>query len=137
MLKACFFMSVALKKPYMLAGSNGSDDEPPPPKPARPVYPMSPTGSIPNLSFNSSASSTLNHWNSTSQLPLGHSTPAGPSPSTDILKHPGSWSGLDEHGQPRLPPTNTTNVFKGYFPSATGYMQVSLLMNVARCCMVI
>ncbi|XP_025110216.1 focal adhesion kinase 1-like isoform X6 [Pomacea canaliculata] len=106
-------------------GSNGSDDEPPPPKPARPVYPMSPTGSIPNLSFNSSASSTLNHWNSTSQLPLGHSTPAGPSPSTDILKHPGSWSGLDEHGQPRLPPTNTTNVFKGYFPSATGYMQVS------------
>ncbi|PVD22981.1 hypothetical protein C0Q70_16241 [Pomacea canaliculata] len=104
-------------------GSNGSDDEPPPPKPARPVYPMSPTGSIPNLSFNSSASSTLNHWNSTSQLPLGHSTPAGPSPSTDILKHPGSWSGLDEHGQPRLPPTNTTNVFKGYFPSATGYMQ--------------
>nr|KAG5701159.1 hypothetical protein BaRGS_023268 [Batillaria attramentaria] len=102
------------------AGSNGSDDEPPPPKPARPQYPMSPTGSTPNLAVNNSIGGVSNHWNSTSNLPLGHSTPAGPSPDTDSIKRQTAGA-----GDQRLPPTGTTNLFQGYFPSAAGYMQVS------------
>ncbi|XP_070195798.1 focal adhesion kinase 1-like isoform X3 [Littorina saxatilis] len=102
------------------AGSNGSDEEPPPPKPARPVYPMSPTGSIPNLTGNSSMGNVNHHWNSTSHLPQGHSTPAGPSPNTDSLKR----QGMEDHSRP-VQSTVTTNLFQGYFPSSSGYMQVN------------
>ncbi|XP_041358012.1 focal adhesion kinase 1-like isoform X2 [Gigantopelta aegis] len=93
-------------------GSNGSDDEPAPPKPARPQFPsMSPTGSTPNLSINASISSLPQHWNSTANLPMGHSTPAaGPSPDTGAIKHA------------RSPPVNA---FQGYFPSSAGYKQVT------------
>lgn len=112
----------------------GSDDEPPPPKPARPTYPaMSPTGSFPNLSGGSGIGIVGHHWSSTSHLPVGHSTPAGPSPNTDSLKHQiapangGKGVGYGEnHPPPRVPPQSTasTNLFQGYFPSSAGYMQV-------------
>ncbi|XP_048256196.1 focal adhesion kinase 1-like isoform X4 [Haliotis rufescens] len=92
--------------------SNGSDDEPPPPKPARPLYP----GSTSNLSFNSSVSSLPHQWNSTSNLPKGHSTPAaGPSPDMAAIKS----MGRPDPGSPHV------NTLHGYFPSSTGYMQVS------------
>ena len=113
---------------FWLADPNGSDEEPPPPKPARPQYPMSPTGSIPNLSSNISIGSVSNHWNSTSHLaPQGHSTPAGPSPNTDSLKRQAGMASIEEHRPPQST-TTTTNLFQGYFPSSAGYMQVRLLL---------
>ncbi|XP_076440427.1 focal adhesion kinase 1-like isoform X3 [Babylonia areolata] len=101
-------------------GSNGSDDEPPPPKPARPLYPMSPTGSIPNLSGGAPLGSGASHWNSTSHLPQGHSTPVGPSPATTH-----SLQRLPSGEESRVPLHSTPNLFQGYFPSSAGYMQVS------------
>ncbi|CAG5122889.1 unnamed protein product, partial [Candidula unifasciata] len=97
---------------------NGSDEElHPPPKPARPQYAMlSPTASTPNLSVsapispNSSVASLPHHWNSTTILPLGHSTPVcGPSPEGkgQGLRPPegkGQGSHLQDHNhQQNLP----------------------------------
>ena len=110
---------------HICTGSNGSDDEPAPPKPARPQFPsMSPTGSTPNLSVNASISSLPQHWNSTANLPVGHSTPAaGPSPDTGLVK-----PGARPHDS-RSPPVNA---FQGYFPSSSGYQQVNISVLCSR-----
>ena len=92
---------------------------------------MSPTGSIPNLSSNTSIGSVNNHWNSTNHLPQGHSTPAGPSPNTDSLKRQAAMASIEEHRptpSTSTTTTTTTNLFQGYFPSSAGYMQVSFLL---------
>ncbi|KAH9504131.1 putative serine/threonine protein phosphatase, partial [Bulinus truncatus] len=117
------------------AGSNGSDEEPPPPpKPARPQFALSPTGSTPNLSinntnsFNSSVASLPHQWNSTTNLPLGHSTPSsGPSPDTNVIKSQGSLRTQDAHKHSQLPSSSATHIeyqLQNYFPSAN-YLQVS------------
>ncbi|XP_013077783.2 focal adhesion kinase 1 isoform X2 [Biomphalaria glabrata] len=114
------------------AGSNGSDEEPPPPpKPARPLFALSPTGSTPNLSvnvgnsFNSSVASLPHQWNSTTNLPLGHSTPAsGPSPDTNAIKSQVSQRSQDI---PKPLPPSATHIeyqLQNFFPSANS-MQVS------------
>ena len=96
----------------IFAGSNGSEEDlaPPPPKPARPQYPsISPSGSARNLATNPYAvASPPKHWNSASSLPLGQSTPFGPSP-----QHPTSQTGPREID------------LSNYFPSSTGYTAVS------------
>ncbi|XP_013077810.1 focal adhesion kinase 1 isoform X7 [Biomphalaria glabrata] len=108
------------------AGSNGSDEEPPPPpKPARPLFALSPTGSTPNLSvnvgnsFNSSVASLPHQWNSTTNLPLGHSTPAsGPSPDTNAIKSQVSQRSQDI---PKPLPPSATHIeyqLQNFFPSA-------------------
>ena len=93
---------------------------------------MSPTGSIPNLSSNTSVGSVSNHWNSTSHLPQGHSTPAGPSCSTDSARRHAALASVEEHRPPyssstATSSTTTTNLFQGFFPSSSGYMQVRLV----------
>ncbi|XP_055956032.1 focal adhesion kinase 1 isoform X4 [Patella vulgata] len=98
-------------------GSNGSDEDPPP-KPARPNYP---NGSNANLNMNASVASIPNQWNSNSNLPLGHSTPvSGPSPNTDQIKMRGR--GVEQFGV-------SQQQQHGYFPSTTGYTQVSTASN--------
>ncbi|CAL1531010.1 unnamed protein product [Lymnaea stagnalis] len=120
------------------AGSNGSDEEPPPPpKPARPQFAMSPTGSTPNLSmnagnsFNASIASLPHQWNSTTNLPVGHSTPAsGPSPDTNAFKSQGSLRSQD-HVKQQQPASTGAHIeyqLQNYFPSS-GYMQVSSSSN--------
>ncbi|KAL4235721.1 putative serine/threonine protein phosphatase [Mactra antiquata] len=97
-------------------GSNGSDEDQvlPPPKPARPQYPnISPATSARNLS-QQSIQSPPNHWGSASTLPLGQSTPVGPSP-----QHPPPGS---QGGAPPLPREIDLS---HYFPSSTGYTQVN------------
>ena len=96
----------------IISGSNGSEEEqlPPPPKPARPQYPsMSPSGSARNLATNPySVASPPKHWNSASNLPVGQSTPFGPSP-----QHPTSQTGPREID------------LSNYFPSSTGYTAIN------------
>ncbi|XP_059144130.1 focal adhesion kinase 1-like [Physella acuta] len=110
-------------------GSNGSDEEPPPPpKPARPQFAMSPTGSTPNLSinagnsFNASIASLPHQWNSTTNLPMGHSTPAsGPSPDVNVAKQQASRQDSKHGAQPGA---HIEYQLQNYFPPS-GYMQVS------------
>lgn len=72
--------------------------------------PLSPTGSTPNLSGgNASISSLPQHWNSTSNLPVGHSTPAKP---------------LDAFGNPPVAPPSGHG-YRDYFSSSAGYTKVS------------
>lgn len=93
--------------------SSGSDIEEPPPKPARPMHPMSPTGSTPNLATISVAS-LPNQWNSTTNIPLGSSTPMGPSP-----QHPHSATA------PRSGDLGPREInLQHYFPSSSGYTSV-------------
>lgn len=96
---------------YIIAGPNGSEeDPPPPPKPVRPQYPsISPSGSARNLATNPySVASPPKHWNSASNLPVGQSTPYGPSP-----QHPSSQTGPREID------------LSNYFPSSTGYTAIN------------
>lgn len=103
--------------------SSGSDIEEPPPKPARPQYPaMSPSGSTPNLAANHSVASLPHHWNSTTNLPLGHSTPLGPSPQHPP---PGTIPRMSEQ-KPADPGPREINL-QHYFPSSSGYTAVSLV----------
>lgn len=98
---------------FSLLGSSGSDIEEPPPKPARPMHPMSPTGSTPNLATISVAS-LPNQWNSTTNIPLGSSTPMGPSP-----QHPHSATA------PRSGDLGPREInLQHYFPSSSGYTSV-------------
>lgn len=97
-------------------GSNGSEEDQvvPPPKPARPQFPnISPASSSRNLS-QQSIPSPPQHWSSASNLPLGQSTPYGPSP-----QHPPPGS------QPAAPPLPREIDLSHYFPSSTGYTQVN------------
>ncbi|KAK3091583.1 hypothetical protein FSP39_020953 [Pinctada imbricata] len=110
--------------------SSGSDIEEPPPKPARPLYPGTPCGSTtnlvahPNMAANHSVASLPGNWNSTSNLPLGSSTPMGPSP-----QHPPPGSrpvypgNTFEHQQRDQGPREIN--LQNYFPSSTGYTSVS------------
>ncbi|XP_052283061.1 focal adhesion kinase 1-like isoform X4 [Dreissena polymorpha] len=96
-------------------GSNGSHEEEdivaPPPKPARPGYSnVSPAGSTRNLS-QLSIPTPPRQWGSASQLPVGHSTPYGPSP----LGPSGTHSGA--------PPLPREIDLSHYFPSSSGYTQ--------------
>ncbi|BFZ17133.1 hypothetical protein BsWGS_20172 [Bradybaena similaris] len=112
---------------------NGSDEElHPPPKPARPQNALlSPTGSTPNLSANLSVASLPHQWNSTTNLPIGHSTPvSGPSPETkgQVLR-PHDHNHQQNLSPPVLPPSQPSGThveyqLHNYFPSS-GYMQVS------------
>ncbi|XP_069128415.1 LOW QUALITY PROTEIN: focal adhesion kinase 1-like [Argopecten irradians] len=99
--------------------SSGSDIEEPPPKPARPQYQaMSPTGSTPNLAINSSVASLPHQWNSTTNLPVGHSTPLqGLSPQT----HPPAASEPTTLRNSQLPAEIN---LQHYFPSSSGYTSV-------------
>ncbi|XP_053394577.1 focal adhesion kinase 1-like isoform X6 [Mercenaria mercenaria] len=97
-------------------GSNGSEEEQilPPPKPARPQFTnVSPATSSRNISQQSIASPP-NNWGNSSNLPLGQSTPYGPSP-----QHPVAGS------QPGPPPLPREIDLSHYFPSSTGYTQVN------------
>uniref|UniRef100_A0A0B6ZXT7 non-specific protein-tyrosine kinase n=1 Tax=Arion vulgaris TaxID=1028688 RepID=A0A0B6ZXT7_9EUPU len=105
----------------------------PPPKPARPQYTMSPTGSAPNLSivagnsFNSTVASLPHQWNSTTNLPVSHSSPASGASSETISQ--GSGSSQNQLQHQNLPPqqpsgTHIEYQLQNYFPSA-GYMQVN------------
>ncbi|XP_035829470.1 focal adhesion kinase 1 [Aplysia californica] len=145
--------------------SNGSDEEPPPPpKPARPQF--SPTGSTPNLSavgaggnvsLNASVASLPHQWASSSNLPVGHSTPAaGPSPNTDQLKaHASQHAHMhhqhhqqlllqqqqqqqQQHAQeqqqghlPAAPGAHVEYQLQNYFP-ASGYMQLCAQRSEVR-----
>jgi len=104
-----------------VVGSSDSDIEEPPPKPARPQYPaMSPSGSTPNLAINHSVSSLPHQWCSTTHLPLGHSTPLGPSPQHPL---PGSQPATMTHPRNSQLPAEIN--LQHYFPSSTGYTSVS------------
>lgn len=104
-----------------ISGSSGSDIEEPPPKPARPQYPaMSPTGSTPNLTINHSVASLPHQWNSTTNLPMGHSTPTGPSPHHPP---PGTIPRMSE--QKLADPGPREINLQHYFPSSSGYTAVS------------
>ncbi|XP_052774521.1 focal adhesion kinase 1-like isoform X3 [Mya arenaria] len=92
-------------------GSNGSvEDEEvvPPPKPARPQFAgVSPAGSTRNIS-QQSIPTPPNHWGSASNLPVGQSTPFGPSP---------------HQPQAGAPPLPREIDLSHYFPSSSGYTQ--------------
>ncbi|VDI57645.1 focal adhesion kinase 1 [Mytilus galloprovincialis] len=106
--------------------SSGSDIEEPPPKPARPQYPaMSPTGSTPNLAINHSIASLPHHWNSTTNLPIGHSTPSGPSPQHPP---PGTIPRMSEQRVNDLGPREIN--LQHYFPSSSGYTAVSSVPHI-------
>lgn len=109
-----------------ISGSSGSDIEEPPPKPARPQYPaMSPTGSTPNLAINHSIASLPHHWNSTTNLPIGHSTPSGPSPQHPP---PGTIPRMSEQRVNDLGPREIN--LQHYFPSSSGYTAVSSVPHI-------
>lgn len=95
-------------------GSNGSLEEAPPPKPARPQFSnISPSGSSRNL--NSSVYSLAtppSNWSSSSLQPVGTSTPFTASP-----QGPPTQSGA--------PPLPREIDLSHYFPSSTGYTQVN------------
>ncbi|XP_021343131.1 focal adhesion kinase 1-like isoform X2 [Mizuhopecten yessoensis] len=104
--------------------SSGSDIEEPPPKPARPQYPaMSPSGSTPNLTINSSVASLPHQWNSTTNLPVGHSTPLQ-ALSPQIHPPPASEPATLRNSQ--LPAEIN---LQHYFPSSSGYTSVPFSTN--------
>ena len=81
---------------------------------------MSPTGSTPNLTINHSVASLPHHWNSTTNLPIGHSTPSGPSPQHPP---PGTVPRMAEHRAVDPGPREIN--LQHYFPSSSGYTAVS------------
>ncbi|GFO19038.1 focal adhesion kinase 1 [Plakobranchus ocellatus] len=92
-------------------GSNGSDEELPPPKPARPqLSSMSPTGSTPNLTLalgGASSSPVPHQWGSTTQLAAMR-----------------AQEQQQKMGHLPNPGTHVEYQLQNYFPSS-GYMQVS------------
>lgn len=91
--------------------SNECEDEPPP-KPARPSHPMSPTGSTPNLSFDSTDFQVQHQWNSTTNLPTNY--------GTQVL-HANS-----------LPIGNRFDgIRRGFFSATSGYSQLPPKMHPA------
>lgn len=81
---------------------------------------MSPAGSTPNLTINHSIASLPHHWNSTTNLPIGHSTPSGPSP-----QHPPPGT-VPRMTEPRTADPGPREInLQHYFPSSSGYTAVS------------
>lgn len=91
-------------------------------QPTRPPFPVA-TGSTPNLSINNSMSVPQQlQWGSTSNLPLGHSTPVS------SFQNPGK-SFNNQVEEPAHEPVNTVApggpaIHQSYFPSSLGYSKL-------------